>query len=159
MRELIETIEKIKQRQENKELASVFLSHLQTMENNEDVSYEFVESGIRKYQSGNLDQAFDDFDRAVSLFPNADAYYNRGVVFMDKKNLIRGITDFTAAILLYPSYGDAYHNRALCILAIISENNPIRSSEVTNVIEFAKNDLAISVSLGNHQSSVFLKKL
>lgn len=148
-------ISKIKQRDAS--VATEVLKHINAFENKSNESYEYVESGMIKYQRNDLVGASQDFDNAIKLYPNADAYYNRGVIQMDRENLINGITDFTAAILLYPEHGNAYHNRGHCVLAILSFEGAMKSSECSDILEFARNDLKKSISLGNNNSAEYLR--
>lgn len=148
-------ISKIKLRDEG--VAPLILKHLNQLENKSNESYEYVERGMEKYNQNDMDGASQDFDIAIKLYPNADAYFNRGVIQMDKKNLINGITDFTAALLLYPEHSNAYHNRALCILAILSFEGVMKSNECSDILDFARSDLKKSISLGNNNSEHYLR--
>jgi Tfp pilus assembly protein PilF len=60
-----------------------------------------------------LDQARDDFDRAVKIAPDyARAYHMRGLISEKRGDDQTALTDFDRAIELNPDYGAAYYSRA-----------------------------------------------
>jgi tetratricopeptide (TPR) repeat protein len=150
-------IAKVKERERNNSISNDALNHLNSMSNKKDESYQYVERGINKYLHNDLDGAFDLFDKAITLFPNADAYYNRGVIQLDRRNATNGITDFTAAILLFPEYANAYHNRAICIIATLKDYGVLNSPDCSDLLAFARQDLNKSISLGNIHSRDYLQ--
>ena len=57
--------------------------------------------------------ALDDYNKAVSLFPEYPvAYNNRGNLLLSLGNIEEAIKDFDRAVLLAPGYAAAYSNRA-----------------------------------------------
>ena len=66
---------------------------------------------------GNLEQAIEDYTRAIELEPNSPlAYSNRGVAYYEQGNLEQAIEDCTRAIELNPNNDQAYINRGGCLL-------------------------------------------
>lgn len=62
--------------------------------------------------------AFDDFNRAVQLFPeNAAVYNNRGNLLLALGQPGEAIKDFDRALALAPGYAAAYNNRAGAYMA------------------------------------------
>ena len=61
---------------------------------------------------GDVDLAFADYNRAIGLkLDFAEAYYNRGVIYVKKGDFDRAISDYTHAIDLKPDYVEAYYGR------------------------------------------------
>ncbi len=66
--------------------------------------------GFAFYHKGQLDQAIEDFNKAISLDPSSyKAYLNRGAAFVNKGQLSQAAADFDKAIALNPSYSEAYN--------------------------------------------------
>lgn len=64
------------------------------------------------YQSGQLDAALNDFNRAFSLKPDyAEALLNRGVVYLTRDELDQALEDFNRAIAIKPDNPEAYYYR------------------------------------------------
>ena len=60
------------------------------------------------------DKAIADYSDVIRLAPNdAQAYYNRGLVYAAKGDNGNAIADFTAAIGLAPDRAQPYHDRGL----------------------------------------------
>jgi len=75
---------------------------------------EFYEQGKNFSSVENVDQAIDNYSKAIKINPNfAKAYNNRGIAYTLKKQYDLAIADFTKAIELDPKNGKAYHNRAI----------------------------------------------
>jgi tetratricopeptide (TPR) repeat protein len=61
---------------------------------------------------GKYEQAFNDFNKAITLQPNySTAYNNRGNVFNRDGKYKQALEDYTKAIELQPNYASAYSNR------------------------------------------------
>jgi hypothetical protein len=83
----------------------------------------FHEKGNRKYvitgPGGEISEAektfsIADFNKAIEINPSdADAYYNRGVVYHGEGQYDQAISDYTKAIEIDPRYANAYNNRGL----------------------------------------------
>jgi Tfp pilus assembly protein PilF len=70
-------------------------------------------------RAGKTDQALAAFDEAVGIDPhNADALYNRGLLYQGEKQHQRAIDDFTAASGLTPQRAEPLLGRALSYLAL-----------------------------------------
>jgi|ERR1043166_5882083 tetratricopeptide (TPR) repeat protein len=68
--------------------------------------------GIKRHQAGDLAGAIAAYTRAIELDKTyADAYNNRGVVYMMQRDFAAAIADFSRSLELAPSE-NAYNNRA-----------------------------------------------
>ena len=66
--------------------------------------------GLAFYKKGQLDQAIEDFNRAIALDPAFfKAYLNRGAAFVNRGQFDQANADFDEAIALHPSYPEAYN--------------------------------------------------
>ncbi|MBI3710245.1 MAG: tetratricopeptide repeat protein [Proteobacteria bacterium] len=64
--------------------------------------------------AGRLDEAIQDYGRAIDLKPDdASAYNNRGIAYSDKGEIERAIRDYDAAIERDPNFADAHNNRGV----------------------------------------------
>ncbi|MCB1520238.1 MAG: tetratricopeptide repeat protein [Hyphomicrobiaceae bacterium] len=69
--------------------------------------------GVAYGRLGQTRQAFEDFNKAVQLFPEFAAIYNnRGSLLLRLGLLKEAIKDFDRALVLAPGYAAAYNNRA-----------------------------------------------
>jgi len=74
---------------------------------------EYFDRGVAASEKGELDQAIDDFTKAIELDPKlAFAYNNRGNVYRKKGNYDQAISDYTKAIEIAPAETQIYINRA-----------------------------------------------
>jgi Flp pilus assembly protein TadD len=74
----------------------------------------YYKRGVAFQSLGELDEAIDDYSRALELDPsNALAYNNRGIVWHRKDELENAIADYDRAIELDPEDAVAYNNRGL----------------------------------------------
>jgi tetratricopeptide (TPR) repeat protein len=70
-------------------------------------------------RSGKNDEALAEFDHAIALDPhNADALYNRGLLFQSDKQHPLAIDDFSAANGLTPQRAEPLLGRAISYLAL-----------------------------------------
>ena len=68
--------------------------------------------GDYDYESGNCQQAIEDLNQALALNPKyAEAYNNRGYVYMRLQNYEAALADLNRAIELRPDYATALRNR------------------------------------------------
>lgn len=69
--------------------------------------------GSALLKSRRLDEALDDFDRVIALYPDyARAYHLRGVVKANRGDDLAALADFDEAIKIDAAYGAAYASRA-----------------------------------------------
>jgi tetratricopeptide (TPR) repeat protein len=68
--------------------------------------------GVARRELGNLMEALDDFNHAVTLAPNADNYYQRGATYQLLGQHKQAIDDFTATIEFLPDIAQGYFARA-----------------------------------------------
>lgn len=72
--------------------------------------------GAELHRQADLPGALKEFDRAVSLAPDADlAWYNRGLVRRDMKNCLAAVSDFDRALALQPHFFNALYQRGNCL--------------------------------------------
>jgi tetratricopeptide (TPR) repeat protein len=77
----------------------------------------YTNRGLAWQAKGDLDHALSDYDKAISLDSrNAEAFYYRAKVYLEKRDFERGIADLDAAIGLDPNRlepyrADAYYLR------------------------------------------------
>jgi tetratricopeptide (TPR) repeat protein len=68
--------------------------------------------GAELNENGRFDEAIEQFNAAIKIYPNyAIAYNNRGVAFAGKGDLKRAAEDFNQALRINPYYHDAQFNR------------------------------------------------
>lgn len=73
--------------------------------------------GLTRRETGDLDSALADFDRAIKLDPqSAYAYYARGSALSELGRLDEAIADFDRAIEIDPKFALAYANRGMARL-------------------------------------------
>ena len=88
------------------------------------------------------EEAFHDFETAISLLPNYPmAYYNRGNLYRKEKKFDQAITDYNTAISLRPKFDKALNNRG----SVFKELNLLDKA-------LADYDLAISINPGYHMA-------
>jgi len=108
------------------------------------------------YNIGNFEKAFELYTSAIEKYPNAGSYYSRGVTAMDLNDYERAIADFTSTIQFDKNYTNAYHNRALCFLELLDSYDLMNETDCQDLIDFARNDLKIAISLGHSGAKRFL---
>lgn len=75
---------------------------------------DFLNAGLEKKKSGDLDGAIAAYDQAIKLNPKAAfAYLSRGIAKTEKKDLDGAINDFNMAIELKPSFAPTYSYRGI----------------------------------------------
>jgi tetratricopeptide (TPR) repeat protein len=108
---------------------------------------EFFEQGKKFSSVENVDQAIDNYSKAIKINPKfAKAYNNRGIAYIWKKQYDLAIADFSKAIELDPQNGKAYNNRAI-VYSYQGETDK------------ARQDLQKAQSLGIAVNPDFLKQI
>jgi tetratricopeptide (TPR) repeat protein len=68
--------------------------------------------GVELNEKGHFDEAIEQFNAAINIYPNyAVAYNNRGAAFACKGDPKRALEDFNQALRINPYYHDAQFNR------------------------------------------------
>ena len=81
-------------------------------ENKPNAENELLELGVQKRDSGRLQEALVDFNKAIQLNPQvAFAYLYRGVTYGDLGEFENAIADYDKSIELAPTLVMAYYNR------------------------------------------------
>ena len=56
---------------------------------------EYVNQGLASYEDGDVEQAIENYTKAIELYPNfVGAYFNRGIAYQASKNNEQAIEDF-----------------------------------------------------------------
>ena len=71
----------------------------------------YILKGQAKLAESDADGAINCFDQAISIGPDAAAYFGRGMAYQSKKEYELSINDFTAAIQIDPKNIQAYKGR------------------------------------------------
>jgi tetratricopeptide (TPR) repeat protein len=61
---------------------------------------------------GEYQKGIDDYNKAISIKPNAITYFNRGNSYKVLGQYQKAIDDYTEAIRLKPDFANAYGNRS-----------------------------------------------
>lgn len=70
--------------------------------------------GSAFYKKSDLEQALQDFNRAIALFPkSAYSLNNRSVTYLTLGKIDLAMADINKALLIKPDYAEAYSNRAI----------------------------------------------
>lgn len=115
--------------------------------------------GISQYNAGLVDTAIDTFSKAITLEIDADAYHNRGTLFMQKRNVEFAIHDFTAAIMFCPQFPSPYINRALCLMSSLALNDLEYHRDYRDIKQFARQDFEKAKSLGSPLAAKHLSEI
>jgi len=92
--------------------------------------------GVAQWRLRKAPEAIEDFNAAVSLYPEYAAIYNnRGNVLLGIGMLKEAIRDFDRAILLAPKYSAAYNNRAMAHVRLNEHNEAVQ--DFTDAIRLA----------------------
>ena len=67
---------------------------------------------------GDVENAFDDFERATGAPEFAEPYFNRGRLYFDLGYYQDAAAEYDRAIRVDSSYADAYAQRALAFIAL-----------------------------------------
>ena len=74
----------------------------------------YVDAGIEKGKSGDLQEAIADFNKALIIdAQSASAYYYRGSAKVALGDHQGAIADFNKALAINPQYADAYRTRGI----------------------------------------------
>jgi tetratricopeptide (TPR) repeat protein len=69
--------------------------------------------GLTHWRLGDVDEAINNYDKAIQLFPEyVSVYSSRGLAYVSKELYERALADFAKAMALEPGYAPAYNNRA-----------------------------------------------
>jgi len=73
----------------------------------------YLQRGLLYYNAGNFPDAGIDFSKVIELKPSADAYFYKGMAFIQLKKYNEAISSFGEAITLNSGYYDAFFEKAL----------------------------------------------
>jgi len=118
---------------DNKDFDSAIKDYNRVLKIKPDLSYIILNNRALVYfeKEMAIDQAIDDFTKSINLNQNfVDAYYNRGNMYLRKKDYDRAIEDFTMTINLDPTDYLAYRNRALAFARKRNYNKAIEDHTI-----------------------------
>jgi len=88
----------------------------------------YFKQGFVSMKSGNYQQAINDFNKAIEIYPKlVDAYVNRGSVYFKLGNYQQSMIDYNKAIELNPEYTEAYQNRGSAANELGNSNMAIQN--------------------------------
>lgn len=89
-------------------------------------AWDHIRRGLRAKEEGKMEEAIQEYSKAINKDPrNAAAYNNRGVVYDDLEQYERAIEDYDKAIELNPDYAIAYYNRGIAYQDLIQYEEAI----------------------------------
>lgn len=95
--------------------------------------------GEEKFKNEDIDGALEDFNKAIEKNPRyAEAYLNRGYVYISTGELQKVLANFDEAIALDTGYVEAYYNRGI-IYGYFEEYNK-SMADFNKVIELNPDD-------------------
>jgi protein O-mannosyl-transferase len=75
--------------------------------------------GIDQMNRGDLDQAIEDYNKAIEIHPDSPlGYNNRGDAYLNQGDFEQAISDYTRAMELDPRFVEAYYNRGTAYLKL-----------------------------------------
>ncbi len=78
-------------------------------------SRDYYNRGVKKSNSGDYQEAINDFNKAIELKTNyTEAYHSRGLAKFGLGDKQEAVQDFNQAIILNPDYIQAYSVRGIC---------------------------------------------
>jgi len=77
------------------------------------------------YALGNYPEALDEINSALALELSADNYYQRGLIYSEKKNYTSAKKDFLHSLQLDPNNADAYNHMAFAQLKLKEFDNAV----------------------------------
>lgn len=81
--------------------------------------------------NGNFLAALESCDQALKINSQfADAYYNRGYINTDLRQLHQAIEDYSQAIAIKPNHADAYLGRSICRADIGDTQSAVSDAEI-----------------------------
>ena len=105
---------------------------------NQTSANEYINSGNRRYNSGEYNSAIADYNEAIRLNPdNSEAYNHRAITFISIGNFNQAIADATEAIRLNPINASAYNQRAAAYIGTGNFNQGI--ADLTEAIRLNPN--------------------
>lgn len=116
--------------------------------------------GLKARASGNLQQALQDYNRALRVQPNsAQTYYKRGNLRFELGDNQGAIADYSEALRLDRNYADVYINRGSARAELGDEQNAV--SDYTKAIEVDGDSVAAysnrclsRSNLGDHPGAI-----
>jgi tetratricopeptide (TPR) repeat protein len=96
--------------------------------------------GVQYYNQGKLDEAFQEFNKAIQKDPeHIHAIYNHGLVHYKKGRYEQAISDCNQVLGLDPKYAKAYNVRGLVYAAM--KRYQLAILDFANVVKFGQSSL------------------
>ena len=114
----------------------------------------YYDSGVKKYENKNYDDAIEDFNKAIGIDPNyVSAYSYRGVAKDDLKDYEGAISDYNKAIEIDPKY--AFF---ICFKAPIAYNNRGVAKDNLKDYEGAIVDYTIAIEINPNYADAYYNR-
>lgn len=81
-------------------------------------AYEQITIALTYIKYGQLDEALGSLNESIRLFPNFDAYYNKGLIYTDKKDYQKAADNFAKAYELKPEDLGLNYNYGVALLEL-----------------------------------------
>jgi tetratricopeptide (TPR) repeat protein len=91
--------------------------------------------GVVATQTKNPALAAEFIGKAIEINPNPDAFYNRGIVLQELKQLDDALASFDKAIALEPNFADALNNRGTVLQELKRLDDALTSFDKAIVLE------------------------
>ncbi len=91
--------------------------------------------GVVAAQTKDPALAAEFIGKAIEINPNPDAFYNRGIVLQELKQLDDALASFDKAIALEPNFADALNNRGTVLQELKRLDDALTSFDKAIVLE------------------------
>ena len=113
------------------------------IEKYDNVYIPYSNRGYFRYQIGDYTGAMEDFNKALEIRENGQAYVNRGNLYQSLGQPEQALADFNKAVELSPNYADAYVNRGVVEMSLLMDSAAIADFDRALEI-FPEHELAYS---------------
>lgn len=117
--------------------------------------------GLVYFQSGQLNQALIDYNRAIQLNPQLyNAYNNRGNYYAACGQLVAALADYDQAIDLNPSYVRAWINRGITLRELGRYDQAIENFDIAEILSggFVRSELSQTGLLGELEGHIYAER-
>jgi Flp pilus assembly protein TadD len=108
--------------------------------------------GSNKMKQGDLEGAFDLFERSIALKPTARAYYNMGVIYLTRSDYDKALEANLKAVELDPEHAWAHVN--LGYLYARQRNHEKAAGEYERALEIDPKDVETMINLASMYMSI-----
>jgi tetratricopeptide (TPR) repeat protein len=111
---------------------------------------QFYNWGVENYLKGEIKTAEEFFQKSLSIYPLAEAYYNLGIIYKDRQEYSQAIDAWEKALILNPKLPSTYLNLGFAYLKLR------KYPEALAAFESEKQVNKEYQNFFNHQAEVFL---